>query len=570
MFELIYNNKPFPKKKHHISSIILDMSSTETTSQQIQTCSLGKGFYIPHAQAWGTLKVFNVYQLTLSAAFFLLFVSKKGPSLFGQSDPSLFLYASVAYLLIVIIGSIFIRLGSISYSTQVQLRIIAEILALTLLMHSSGGITSGLGVLLAVTVAAGGLLAGGQCTLVFAALATFATLGEQFYASYANSFNTTAYTYAGVLSASFFTIAILAIVLAKRVEATEKIASQQGKDIYNLEQLNSYIIKHLQSGIIVIDAEHNIRLANEAASDFLQIPLSWGEPLSTATSECWHLFNRWLRLPEKNSAILTTHTNPVRLKLRFNKLDNINEPAYIIFIDDLSAVDHQIQQGKLASLGHLTASIAHEIRNPLGAISHAGQLLSESEKIDNEDKRLLEIIHNHSDRVNSIVKSVLQLSRQEQSHSEPIELHEWLTGFEKEFKEQFGLNSSPFVISIQSPPLHINFDKNHLKQIIDNLCSNALKYGKNKLQQSSIQVLAKRDLNKLLTSISIIDSGIGIDKKIAQQIFEPFYTTSSSGTGLGLYISNQLAELNNAKLSYSQHSSGGGSCFTLTITDRNT
>ena len=421
--------------------------------------------------------------------------------------------------------------------------------------------------LLAVTVAAGGLLAGGQCTLAFAALATFLILGEQVYASSINSFATTAYTYAGVLSASFFTIATLAMVLAKRVEVTEELAAQHVKDIYNLEQLNSYIIQHLQSGIIVIDAEYNIRLANDAAGTFLNKPLTWGEPLATSASECWHLFNRWLRAPEKNTAILSSRANLARLQLKFNKLDSLGKPAFIIFLDDLSAVDQQIQQGKLASLGHLTASIAHEIRNPLGAISHAGQLLSESDNIANEDKRLLEIIHNHSDRVNSIVKSILQLSRQEQTLTEPVKLNKWLVDFEKEFSEQFALIETPFNISFSDSNILVNFDKNHLKQIIDNLCSNALKYGQNDNAQETINIDVIHDLNKQQTSISIIDNGPGIEKKTVQHIFEPFYTTSSTGTGLGLYISNQLAELNHASLSYSAPATGG-SCFTLTITDK--
>ncbi|PCI18445.1 MAG: two-component sensor histidine kinase [Piscirickettsiaceae bacterium] len=543
------------------------MTPSKSDKEQIQTCPLGNGFYLPAAQAWGTLKVFNAYQIVLSSAFFFLFISKKGPSLFGQSDSSLFMYASATYLAIAVLSALLIRKPLLSYSTLVQLSIFAEITLLTLIMHSSGGITSGLGVLLAVTVAAGGLLAGGQCTLAFAALATFLILGEQVYASSINSFATTAYTYAGVLSASFFTIATLAMVLAKRVEVTEELAAQHVKDIYNLEQLNSYIIQHLQSGIIVIDAEYNIRLANDAAGTFLNKPLTWGEPLATSASECWHLFNRWLRAPEKNTAILSSRANLARLQLKFNKLDSLGKPAFIIFLDDLSAVDQQIQQGKLASLGHLTASIAHEIRNPLGAISHAGQLLSESDNIANEDKRLLEIIHNHSDRVNSIVKSILQLSRQEQTLTEPVKLNKWLVDFEKEFSEQFALIETPFNISFSDSNILVNFDKNHLKQIIDNLCSNALKYGQNDNAQETINIDVIHDLNKQQTSISIIDNGPGIEKKTVQHIFEPFYTTSSTGTGLGLYISNQLAELNHASLSYSAPATGG-SCFTLTITDK--
>lgn len=542
------------------------MNTGDIDDNKIKTCPLGEGFYLPATQARGTLTVFNLYQLALSSAFLILFISNKGPSLFGQSNPELFIAASILYVVTTIISTVLIKKSLLPFPAQVQLSLLAEIIILTLLMHSSGGIISGLGILLAVTIAAGGLLVGGQCTLAFAALATFLVLGEQVYSSYTHAFASTAYTYAGVLSASFFTIAILATVLAKRVEVSEKLAVQQGKDIYDLEQLNSYIIKHLQSGIIVIDAEHNVRLSNEAANEFLGTQLTWGKPLSTEASECWHLFKRWLRSPEKDNATLNSQTNLPRLKLRFNKLENLGEPAYIIFLDDLSAIDQQVQQGKLASLGHLTASIAHEIRNPLGAISHAGQLLSESDKIDNEDKRLLEIIHNHSDRVNSIVNNILQLSRQEQIHVETIDIEQWLANFEKEFKEQFGLENSPFTITLHGHKLSVKFDSHHLKQILDNLCSNALKYGNSDTTTANIDIDIQQATNSPHTSIAIIDNGPGIDKKSVQHIFEPFYTTSPTGTGLGLYISSQLAELNNAKLSYRQPPNGG-SCFTLTITN---
>ena len=200
------------------------MISTDRQDDFVKTCPFGNGFYLPTAQAWRTLKVFHSYQIVLSAAFFGLFVTQTGPSIFGQSNESLFQAVSLIYLALTIFSTVFIRKPYIAYTRQVQFKILADIVFLTLLMHASGGITSGLGILLAVSVAAGGLLAGGQCTLVFAAVATFAVLGEQIHADFTQQFAKTAYTYAGVLSASFFTIGLLALVLAKRVESSEKVA----------------------------------------------------------------------------------------------------------------------------------------------------------------------------------------------------------------------------------------------------------------------------------------------------------------------------------------------------------
>ncbi len=541
------------------------MITSDPTHKLVTTCHFGNGFQLPAKQAWRTLKVFHAYQLVLSASFFGLFISQTGPSIFGQSDANLFYTTSLSYLALTLFSTVFIRTNYITYTRQVQFKIIADIIFLTLIMHASGGVTSGLGVLLAVSVAAGGLLAGGQCTLLFAAIATFAILGEQGYADIHNLFPKTAYTYAGVLSGSFFTIATLALVLAKRVETSELISQQQSREIDELIQLNSIVVQQLQSGIIVIDLQGHIRLSNDSANTLLGQTLTEGTTLNEYSNECWQAFTRWLN-PESNHTHPPVVTeNQPRIKFNFSQLSTTSTDAYIIFIDDLSHIDHEIQQGKLASLGRLTASIAHEIRNPLGAISHAGELLAESTHIAKEDKRLLEIIHNHSIRVNSIVKSILEVSRSTESHIEEIELSSWLKDFDSDFTEQFGLNQSPLHIQQDKDTFQISFDKNHLKQILDNLCSNALKYGKQADETATVVIKTGIDRNTQQTFISISDEGQGIDKAIEQKIFEPFFTTSTSGTGLGLYISSQLAALNHAKLSYTKLANSG-SCFTLLIT----
>ena len=541
------------------------MITNQQEAKLVTTCHFGSSFQLPAEQAWRMLKVFHAYQLVLAASFFGLFISHTGPSIFGQSDANLFNAASLSYLALTAFSTVFIRKPYIAYTRQVQFKIIADIVFLTLIMHASGGITSGLGVLLAVSVAAGGLLAGGQCTLLFAAIATFAVLGEQGYADINNLFSKTAYTYAGVLSASFFTIAMLALVLAKRVETSELISQQQSREIDELIQLNSFIVRQLQSGIIVIDRQGHIRLSNDSANTLLGQTLIKGGYLNSHCSECWQSFTNWLNSNDNRSINPSVAENLPRIKLSFSQLDTIGDEAYIIFIDDLSNIDHEIQQGKLASLGRLTASIAHEIRNPLGAISHAGELLAESDSITKEDKRLLEIIHNHSARVNSIVKSILELSRNRESHIEPINLCLWLKAFDIDFTEQFHLKHSPLHIQVEDAACNISFDKNHLKQIIDNLCSNALKHGKQGGEPANVIIQTGIDNITQQTFISIKDDGLGIDENIAQKIFEPFFTTSTSGTGLGLYISSQLAVLNHAKLSYNRLANGG-SCFTLIFT----
>jgi len=541
------------------------MHSAPKQSEFIKTCPFGSGFYLLSAQAWQAFNIFHAYQIILSATFFILSISGSAPLSFGQNNPALFQLGSLTFLALTTFSSIFIRKEHITYARQVQFKVIIDILFLTVLMHASGGISSGFGNLLVISVVAGGLLAGGQCVFAFAAIATFAILGEQVYADVSNAFTRTAYTYAGALSASFFTIALLTFVLAKRIETSEEIALQQSHEIEELIQLNDYIIKQLKSGVIVINQNGIVRLSNESASKLINQPIETGQPLSKTSIEIWQLFQRWRRSPGENSPIISAQLNTPKIQLKFSQLGDFSYEIYIIFMDDLSSIESQIQQGKLASLGHLTASIAHEIRNPLGAISHAGELLSESSSIEKEDKRLLDIIHNHTNRVNSIVKNILQLSRHEESHPEIFNLAAWFIEFDRMFKEQRGYTQSPLQINIGKELDTIKFDKGHLKQIIDNLCCNALKHGQQDANNPSIKIRCGLHTNDEKIFITVTDNNSsGIDKETAQKIFEPFFTTSRSGTGLGLYISNQLAELNHAKLSYAANKVNG-SDFTLLI-----
>lgn len=533
------------------------MSSIQTRENFVKTCPFASKNQLSTHQAWRTFEIFHAYQLILSATFFGLFVSHSAPPSFGQYNPELFQIASLIFFTLTIFNTVFIQKNNISYARQVQFKVIADIIFLAILMHSSGGISSGFGNLLVVSVVAGGLLAGGQCTFAFAAIATFAILGEQIYADISNTFTHTAYTYAGALSASFFTIALLTLVLAKRIESSEDLALQQSHEIEELIQLNDHIIKQFQSGVIVIDRNGSIRLANESASELFNCTIDVGLPLSKVSAESWQLFKRWLRSPKENIITLSAQLNTPKIKLRFHHLEHTNHQIYIIFMEDFSFIESQIQQGKLASLGQLTANIAHEIRNPIGAISHAGELLSESVAIKQEDRRLLDIIHNHSNRVNSIVKDILQLSREDKSHPEIFSLPIWLSDFDKSFNEQFGHTTSPLEINIKGELDAVEFDKGHLKQIIDNLCSNALKYGQKNLDKPIIKIVCGRHNSSEQVFITVSDSGTGITTTISEHIFDPFFTTSASGTGLGLYISSQLAELNHAKLNYTPNENGG-------------
>ena len=223
------------------------------------------------------------------------------------------------------------------------------------------------------------------------------------------------------------------------------------------------------------------------------------------------------------------------------------------------------QSDKLASLGRLSASIAHEIRNPVGAMSHAAQLLGESPGMTDDDKRLTEIIETHSSRVSHIIDNVLQLSRRESSQPERLALKPWLEDFAQEFSNTLELQEGELTLADMDPDLEVRMDRSHLRQVLWNLCDNAVKYA-SETGGILVELHADRIQNQGRPYVEVRDHGHGVDAATADKMFEPFYTERSGGTGLGLYISRELCELNRATLLYLDRP-GGGSIFRIVFAD---
>lgn len=527
-------------------------------NQPISPCPFSKHYRIPEHQAWQALTVYLLYRLTLGSVLVFLFFLGALPSSLGKHNPGLYAAVSSLYLGFIFISAIPLLLRRPAFSLQAQLHVLTDIVTIPVVMHASGGAESGTGVLLALSVAAGGILTGGRCALLLAALASVAVLGEEVYADLFGAFEP-AYTYAGMLGASFFGIAILALVLAGRAERSEAIAAQRGADLANLWQLNEFIIRHLQSGILVIDEQQRIRMMNDSAARLLGIP-STARSLETACPELAELFWGWLDDPSPPTVTLGSRAGqPVQV--RFTRLGRTHPPLYMGLLEDNALYNQRVQQGKLASLGRLTASIAHEIRNPLTAISHAAQLLAESSSLETQDRRLTQIILDHTARVNVTIENVLQISRRSQSKREILSLVSSVKKYLSDYRVTQGVHENAFQLDVRINDMLVLVDPSHLKQILENLFSNALKYGQP--QRGAIRVRVRRQRRE--PCVEVIDHAAPIDSQTVQQMFEPFFTTSSSGTGLGLYIARELAELNQAKLEYEPVIGGG--CFRLRLAD---
>ena len=521
------------------------------------------------AELWRPLGLFTIYRLILALSMGIAFFYRFILSPFGSAFPKFFIFVITVYFIMIMVSIILLiwRIPAIEH--QVHLAICVDIVGITLMMHASGGITSGLGLLIAISITIGSLLTGGNLALPFAALASLAVLGEQLYATFFNLFSTNAstYTQAGLLGITFFAVAMLAYGLAQQLRETERLAEQWGLDLANMAQVNEYIIQHMTTGVLVIDQDWIIRLINDTAWYLLGTPTAKvGDNLRRHAPELARQVDIWLHDLQGQLKTFKSRPGGRELKPQMVLLGLDQQSGILIFLEDSAKVLEQAQQIKLASLGRLTASIAHEIRNPLGAISHAGQLLEESPSINQGDRRLTEIIRSNSQRVNDVIDAVLQLSRRSRAHPEYVALDTWVMQFVEEFCCSRMLDSQYFEVRIVSPGIQIQTDTRQLTQVLENLCDNAIRYGKTTEQPTRIRLIGGQLSDVPWPVLEVEDDGPGISIEHMRQIFEPFFTTATSGTGLGLYIAKELCEINQIDLECMQSTNGHkGGCFRLSF-----
>ncbi|MDT8387673.1 MAG: ATP-binding protein [Thiogranum sp.] len=514
---------------------------------------------MPPDKAWQPLRVLTFYRVILAGLLSVLFFTLREHDPFNAALPGLFSTTLLSYLAFSLIVGFATRMHWPSYEVQALLQILADIGAIALLMHATGGVTSAFTALLVIAVATGALVLPGRLAYLFAAVATLAILFETGLANLSEtSAGAGTITRAGLMGAVLFATAALAQVLVLRVRESESLARQRGIDLANLQQLNQYVIQQLQSGVLVVDADHRVRLANDTARQLLKLDSRNDARLEQVLPELARQLELWQRDSTWQPEPIQSPVTGTALLPRISRVATAHGSGALIFLEDSARLARQSQQLKLASLGRLTASIAHEIRNPLGAISHAAQLLAESEQLNPGDRRLTEIIGNHTRRLNSVIENVLQLSRRSASQPQALELAQWLRQFRDELVESERLAAERLSIDVEPDDISIEVDAGHLHQLLTNLCQNAFRHA----GEAGMVILQARRSDAGIVRLDVTDNGPGIEPAVAEQMFEPFFTTAGSGTGLGLYIARELCEINRASLTY-HPVSGGGSCFRM-------
>jgi len=517
--------------------------------------------------AWSRLRLFNYFRGSLALLFITIYLNgwltQLLPNAYTQTD--LFIATAIFYLAASLIFTININQHKPKLHTQVIIHTLVDLACIVTLMHATGGIRTGLGMLLIISISMTSLFLHKHITIFFAAISTLAIIGEQIYSQFTYPNYSPAFAQAGWLGILIFISSYLTAYTARRLKESEKLAEEQSLELETIVQMNEHIIKSMRTGILIIKNDGEILMANNAALELLgNVTIGAKTNLNDISGDLYKQFSEWNESAIQNHQPIQQKQGLPDLQPGFSSIDhtsNKQRGRTLIFIEDATQLAQRFQQVKLASLGRLTASIAHEIRNPLAAINHAGQLLGETSE-DAADKKLTGIINTQAKRLNSIVENVLQLSRQQRGTPERINLYQWLLLFREEFISTHNLLAYQIQIRIIPDDTEILFDTSQLHQVMWNLCSNAINHSGMEISNIMINIHGEIDAETKQPYIDISDNGIGINDEALAHIFEPFFTTSSEGTGLGLYLTKEVVESNRAKIRHIAPPSGG-TCFRI-------
>ncbi len=520
------------------------------------------GLSLASPQGQRIIRLYHLYRLVIGLALVLLISSDLDNQLLELMQEELFRYGSWFYLIFNAVVALLVRRPR--SLVQVFSLALVDMILLSALFYAAGGTPSGIGNLMIVAVAIANILLRGRIGLLIAAVAAIGLIYLTFYMSLSRPTAASQYLQAGALGALCFAAALFIQGLTKRLQLSETLAQQRATDVANLEALNALILQRMRTGILVLDDLHRVLLANEGAQGMLGQEALAGKILDPHCPELIKRLQDWLRNPALRPQTLQVGAESPVLQPSFIALDRGEQKHTLVFLEDVSQVTQQAQQLKLASLGRLTAGIAHEIRNPLGAISHAAQLLQESDELPPADRRLAQIIQDHSRRMNLIIENVLQLSRRRQAEPQLLDLKYWLHRFASEFRSSAGPNQTLHLITGHGT-VQTRMDPHQLTQVLTNLVTNGLRYSAQRNPRGQVWLRLFRDPDSDLPVLEVLDDGPGVAAEHLQHLFEPFHTTENKGTGLGLYISRELCESNQARLDYKPREGETGSCFRITF-----
>ena len=510
------------------------------------------------------LYFFALYRVLIAAVIAALLFSPLARLVGDSNHPTLAAIVSGAYLALSLLILMFGRnerwlrpivVGSVA----------VDIIATALLSHALPGASAGFSMALLFNIAAAATLLPLSLGMGLALLAAAATAGEYVWNVVETGTPNRTLAELAMFITSFLALAFVSYQVGNRARRNQQLANQRGEEVANLFEINELIIRRMRTGVLVVDASNRITLANEAASTLIgdhEGNTGTGKlELASAAPDLLRRLQRWRNGWNNEETPLQLTPDQPEVQPRFARL-LAGSDLTLVFLDDSTVVSRRAESLTLSAMGRFSASLAHEIRNPLAAINYAAQLLEESDVITDTDRRLLQIIHQQCQRTNGIVESVLGLARRERANPENLDLVAFVRRFVLEYKQSLTLETDSVEPIITDSSVHGLVDPRHLHQILTVLVHNALKYGRTGQDPARVRLRVARMERSPV--IDVMDRGPGIPEKVASQLFRPFFTTSEHGTGLGLYIARELCRANQARLEYVSVPAGGA-CFRLIL-----
>lgn len=504
--------------------------------------------------------IYSGYRLALSFFLIALFLITLNNPVVGGSAPYLYLNALAGYAFITLMSYVSLRHWPYQLDNQVSFMLVIDVCALTLMLYANGGPSLQMSMLYMVVVMAANILLPALRALTIALFAAITVIYQQFFYSLAQNADLRGISGAALLALSFIGISLFGQLITRRLRLVERLVQERAQEINQLQAINQQIVEQIDTGLLVLDEQQHILLINKAAQ---RMAFPSGRALTEITNQPLMELN--VRLAEQIQLslqqqhyefLLQSPDKSQELNVQLTQLNYHDNSRYILVtLQSLQRLNQQVQQLKLASLGQLTASIAHEIRNPLAAISQASELMAES-ALDETDQQLLAMIQRQTKRLDLIIENILQMSRRKPVSPQQLLLQDWIPALIQENLPQLHTYIEPRI----QPGLNVWFDPLQLQHILVNLLQNAVHHSKKIHEQPVVRILASQDEQQQVI-LDVMDSGPGLSASVIKTLFEPFFTTEPNGTGLGLYLSKSFCEANDAQLLYVPQTRGA--CFRI-------
>jgi two-component system sensor histidine kinase PilS (NtrC family) len=514
---------------------------------------------------WRTLEYLALIRVLIVSTLVLI-VAAFGPPLgeAGGGGAPRVLAVGLVYFLFAATLAILTLFARSNFALQLGGQVAIDLIMISLLLALSGGVRGGMMIFYLLPLAGAALLLPTIAAFFVCSLAVLVLLVDSLLRGLQPGVQESVVFQAGLYGAALFAITGLLGLLSARLAVQERLAVARGRDLENQLEINRLVIAQMDQGVLVIDAWTRVRANNRAARVLLSL-----HPETQFTghqlTEYPHMqplaqaFTRWLGdenprgnwfdavLPAAGESAVSGAPSELRLRARFARPTSEANDEFVIFLEDVRAIEQRAQQLKLAGMGRLTASIAHEIRNPLAAISHAGQLLAEEADAQLQ-QRLIAIVRENTLRLNRLVEDVLRVARREPPLGDEIALAGFIGEWLQEFDRDRGLAAGRVRAEV-APNMVVKFERSHLRQILFNLVDNALRYATSKAGAVSVLAeFAADDGGR--PQLWVFDDGPGVAADARGALFEPFYTTHARGTGLGLYIAREFALANGSDLAF--------------------